>query len=118
MNGALETLVSQAHGAGELGLCGTIFKRGWLITTVLHVPITILLSFTGQICLTFLGQDAQVSEFAQLYVMLSVPKYYFLGMGDMTCLWLGCFKITLPPMIIQFVSVCLHLFCLEYLVVQ
>ena len=47
MNGALETLVSQAHGAGELGLCGAIYKRGWLIGTFLHIPIVLILCFTG-----------------------------------------------------------------------
>ena len=35
LNWALQTLVSQAHGANEIGLCGAVYKRAWAINTVL-----------------------------------------------------------------------------------
>ena len=44
LNGALETLVSQAYGAGNLQLCGTYLNRGLMIVVVCFIPITLALN--------------------------------------------------------------------------
>ena len=46
MNGALETLASQAFGAKKLHLCGQYLNRAWVINTVILVPLFVLLCFS------------------------------------------------------------------------
>ena len=48
MNGALETLVSQAHGARSLGLCGAVYKRACAINTALSIPLVCCLFFSRE----------------------------------------------------------------------
>ncbi len=43
MNGAVETLVSQAYGSGELRICGTYLNRGRLINTLFFLPLVVLI---------------------------------------------------------------------------
>ena len=43
MNGAAESLVAQAYGAGDLRICGVYLNRGRIINTVLYVPLVLLL---------------------------------------------------------------------------
>ena len=56
MNGAVETLVSQAYGAGQLRLCGIYLNRGRLINTIILVPLLVMLYFCREL-LEALGQD-------------------------------------------------------------
>jgi MATE family multidrug resistance protein len=44
LNGALETLCSQAAGNGELKLCGIYLNRGRLVILMSTVPIALILS--------------------------------------------------------------------------
>ena len=63
LNGALETLVSQAFGFGELRMCGILFNRGRIILTLAFIPLAIVLSFSEAI-LVSLKQDPEVSRHA------------------------------------------------------
>lgn len=49
LNGALETLVSQAYGARELSLCGVYLNRSRLIITIFFLPLILLLINTSSI---------------------------------------------------------------------
>lgn len=49
LNSALDTLISQAAGAGNLELCGKYLNRGRFILCCMFVPIAILLGFTENI---------------------------------------------------------------------
>ena len=42
INAAQETLTSQAYGNGNIVLCGTYLNRGFLINTVLYIPLALL----------------------------------------------------------------------------
>ena len=46
MNGAVETLVSQAYGNGQLRLCGVHLNRGRLILTAIFIPLATILTFS------------------------------------------------------------------------
>ena len=115
MNGALETLVSQAHGADNLGLCGVVYYRGWMINTVITVPLIIILLFSRSILEAF-GYSPEVSKYAMTFFVFSLPKTYFVGMWDHTKLYLGCFKNTVPGVFIQATTVLLHFAFLHLLV--
>ena len=54
MNSALDTLVSQSAGAGNLELCGVYLNRGRFIMTVAFVPVC-LLTFQIESIMLFLG---------------------------------------------------------------
>ena len=53
-NSALDTLVSQAAGAGNLKLCGVYLNRARFIMSVMFIPI-IALSFYIEEFLVFAG---------------------------------------------------------------
>jgi len=54
LNSTIETLVSQAWGAGEKKLCGVYLNRGRLILSLFFIPIFIILENTESI-LIYLG---------------------------------------------------------------
>ena len=90
MNGALETFVSQAHGAKEIGLCGAVYKRACVVNTAIAIPAITCLLFTHDILLWF-GYEAVVCLYAQKFFYLSIPKAYMLSLFDLIRLYLGCF---------------------------
>ena len=51
LNGALDTLVSQTYGFGELRLCAALFNRGLLILTLVFIPLAVLLCFVEPLML-------------------------------------------------------------------
>ena len=81
MNGALETLVSQAYGRGNLQLCGVYLRRGRLIMTLFFIPIAVILSQVNLI-LQLIGQDKMVAMYAQQYTLAFLPGMYLCGLFD------------------------------------
>ena len=49
LNGAQETLVSQAYGMKELELCGRYLNRGFMLLVVFFIPLAVLLIFVEDI---------------------------------------------------------------------
>jgi Na+-driven multidrug efflux pump len=62
MNAALDTLVSQAAGAGQLEKCGVFLNRGRFIMTVAFIPLA-LLTFKIESIMVQLGQDKEVAKY-------------------------------------------------------
>jgi len=56
LNGALETLVAQAYGSGNLKLCGVYLNRGRFILLVLNIPIIFILC-QAEYILVNIGQN-------------------------------------------------------------
>lgn len=67
VNTALETLVSNAYGRGNLRDCGTYLHRSIFVITLLSVPIMLLVHYTPTL-LMLIGSDPQVVEQTQLYL--------------------------------------------------
>ena len=109
MNGAVETLTSQAYGANELKLCGMYLNRGRLINTVFFVPMTIILCFTESF-LILLNQDSEVAKYAQAYALICLPGIYFQVMFNLKKRYLNCMWIAWVPMLTQIGSNPLHIF--------
>ena len=63
MNGALETLVSQAFGYGNITLCGVYLNRARVVGTLIFIPCVVLLIFAESILLK-LGQDPLTCQHA------------------------------------------------------
>ena len=118
MNGAAETLVSQAYGNGQLKLCGVHFNRGRLILTAFFIPLATLLMFSEHI-LIFIGQDPEVSAHTQEFLRYTLPAIYCYCMFDLTKRFLNCMTISWVPMTAQIVATVLHPFwCYHFVVVR
>ena len=63
LNGGVDTLVSQAFGAGELRLCGIILTRGCFVNTLFYLPM-ITVMFYSESLLLWLGQETLTSYWA------------------------------------------------------
>jgi multidrug resistance protein, MATE family len=75
-NSALETLVSQAFGAGNMKLAEDILRRNRLILIVLFIPITAALSYTEDLLLA-LGQDSVIANKSGNYCFRMIPGMLF-----------------------------------------
>ena len=81
LNGALETLVSQGYGAGDLKMCGTYLNRSRAVLLIFFIPVTIFLMKCESI-LVFIGQDEGVSKYSGKYIIAHLPGIIFLALFD------------------------------------
>ena len=63
MNNAMDTLISQAHGSGNLTLCGVYLNRARVIGTLSFIPVAIIL-FNVETLLLWLKQDPETVQYA------------------------------------------------------
>ena len=75
MNGALNTLVSQAAGACNIDLCLMYLKRCKIVMSLCFIPITILILFSEHLLL-LIGQIPEVSRYAHQYNLVFLPAIY------------------------------------------
>ncbi|KAM3144718.1 hypothetical protein pb186bvf_003027 [Paramecium bursaria] len=73
----LETLVSQAYGAKMYDLCGKLYHRALFISTVLLIPISLLMVLSGPI-LSLINSDTEITDATWAYTRLLMP-----------CIWLN-----------------------------
>jgi MATE family multidrug resistance protein len=72
LTGALNTLVSQAYGAGNIQQCGVYLNKARFVTFLAFIPVVITSQFIERL-LVFFGQDAEVAYYAQLYIQTYLP---------------------------------------------
>ena len=53
-NGAMETLVSQANGSGNIALCGVYLNRSRFVLLLSFIPISMVL-FQSEAILVYVG---------------------------------------------------------------
>ena len=124
LNGALETLVSQAYGASlnlketerfrdEMRkLCGQYLNIARLVNTLfMIVPTAILALFADEILITFFKQDAYVSELAIQYCILCMPGVWAMTQFDATKRFLSAQNHGGIPMVTQFITGGIQIFC-------
>ena len=115
MNTALETLVSQAHGAGHLKLGGEYLNRMRIILTLMFIPLCICLSFAEPFLLA-LGQDQEVVEIAAKYLMLQLPGMFMFALFDANRLFLNAMEVTQIATLILAVGLPFHILMANYFV--
>ena len=79
LSNALDTLISQAYGAGNLTLCGVYINRARVITSIVFIPVTLALMSTKPILL-FLGQEPATVDVASTYTKSMIPAIYLLNL--------------------------------------
>ena len=119
LNGAQETLTSQAYGSGNhLKLCGVYLNRGRMINITFYIPLALILCFFAETILVAIGQDPKVSRDAHSYICLTMPGIFFRGQFDLTKRFLQAMRITFVPMVVQILSTLLHVYLCFLLVVK
>jgi len=105
--GALDTLVSQAHGAGRTDEACAYFQRGRLIASLqLLWIVPVLLS--SEALLKSIGQDSVVSSLAAAYNRASAPALFCYFQFQATTKFLQNQCINVPPMLINLCCSVLH----------
>lgn len=110
LNGALESLISQAYGAKKYEACGIFLNRGKFVCTLLFVPITCIFYFSDKI-LIGLHQDAQISHVSRLYCCQILPGIWAMAMFDATRRFLSAQLVTTVSLYVQLATLTLHVFC-------
>lgn len=83
MNSALDTLCSQAYGAGNKLLLGLYLQRGLFLLSLLFIPILITNWFSATILIS-LGQPELISQKAGVFtrvLLLGIPPIWIYDMG-------------------------------------
>mmetsp|Transcript_12782 Transcript_12782/g.21610 ORF Transcript_12782/g.21610 Transcript_12782/m.21610 type:complete len:275 (+) Transcript_12782:30-854(+) len=114
LNSALDTLVSNAAGAGDLELCGVYLNRARVILTVCFLPI-ILIQRQLEGILLAAGQDAKVSAYTAEFIFYSLPGLYLLALQNAQLKFLNNLGKTKVPMYCNMVTVVMHPIWLYYL---
>ena len=115
-NCALDTLVSQAAGAGNLRQCGVYLNKSRFVVLCLFLPILAILLNTESV-LVALGQDKLVSAYSQQYNLVYLPGLLFKGFADCERRFLNNFGKNRIPFYTSLVGVVLHtFFCYVFVV--
>lgn len=81
INSALDTIISQAHGKGDKETIGLTLNRARLLSFICFLPL-IFFSMNASSILIWLGQDPIVSQYAQIYIRVYLPGFFFQIMND------------------------------------
>eukprot|EP01120_Amphizonella_sp_Union-15-10_P017341 TRINITY_DN9602_c0_g1_i1.p1 TRINITY_DN9602_c0_g1~~TRINITY_DN9602_c0_g1_i1.p1 ORF type:complete len:465 (-),score=36.68 TRINITY_DN9602_c0_g1_i1:43-1437(-) len=105
---AMDTLCSQAYGAGNLKSIGLILQKTCLLMLLLFFPIVLVWVFTEKIMLA-LGQDPLVSKLSAQFMQCMIPGLFFLWLFEIVRRFLLCQGITLPPFVVNIIVLPIHL---------
>ena len=81
INRAMDTLIPQAYGAGNITLCGVYLNRARVIGTLAFIPVSIILLNCNGMLLWF-SQDPETVSFASKYTRSMIPALYFMNLCD------------------------------------
>lgn len=103
----LDTLLSQAYGAGQMRTFGIYLQTSFYVVTLGLVPICAALWYTEDILL-LLGQDPKICADAGLYNQWLILGVWPFGMYEILMKFLQCQKIMWPPMITGVIAIILN----------
>ena len=115
LTSVLETLVSQAFGAGNSHLCSIHLNRARLVVSVAVIPCIICLYYTDFFLLC-LGQDPRIAELASQFTRASVIGLLPFFLYCCTSSFLRSYQLPNPPLIANIVGSVIHLFVSVYLI--
>lgn len=104
---AMDTLISQSKGAGNVELCGVYLNRSRFIVTLLFIPLCIL-SFYVEWFYNFIGMNPEVSYYAEQYVLSQIIGTYFYALNTCQVKFLNNMGKTRIPMISGTISMLVH----------
>lgn len=96
--GALETLISNAHGAQAHAKKGVILQRSLFITSIMCCAVVLMWTQMEGIML-LAGQDELLAKKASWYLMMTAPSLFFLAIADALKKYFSCQSLVIPPTI-------------------
>ena len=106
-NSTIDTLVSQAAGAGDKKLCGVILNRGRFVMSILFIPIIVIMLNAKNI-LVAVNMDPKVASYAQQYVLAFLPGLYIQGHADLQRRFLNSFGKNMVTFVCTAISIAFH----------
>ena len=94
--GALETLISNAHGANAHALKGVILQRAILVTTSM-CAVVILMWTKMETIMVFCGQEPALAASAAEYLLWISPSLVFLAASDAMKKFFTCQSLVVAP---------------------
>lgn len=104
----LISLAASSYGKKDFRLTALYFQRGCLINLCFFCFSFVILMFSRYF-LTFFGMDLIIVNYALDYIYYSIPSIFFFSFYDLAKGFLQVHGIFNPQLIIQIVSICLHL---------
>ena len=105
----MDPLVSQAHGEGDGEAAGLALQRGLIVAALVSVPLALLWLSTGSILLAF-GQQPEVAELAQAYMLARLPSAFGFNLFIAMRQYLASRTLTRPAMWVMFLCNVLNVF--------
>jgi len=105
----MDPMVSQAHGAGDGDGAALALQRGLIIAVLVSIPIGALWIATGW-SLELLGQDPEVADLAQTYMLARLPGVLGYHVYIALRQYLAGRTLTRPAMWVMFLSNALNIF--------
>ena len=99
INGALETLVSQAFGAKNNKLCGNALNRGYMSLIIVFVPIAIFLFFVRDTLILFKVEDDS-GIYARTYCRSLLVGIFIQAVFDLLRKFMICLGSPVIPTVI------------------
>ena len=106
-NGALDTYVTQAYGAGTKQMCGIYLNRGRIAVLIYLTPASIVLLFASSILQLF-GIPENIADVAGIYLRYNLPGIILMAYFETLRRFLFAIKKAHIPMICQIVATALH----------
>ncbi|CAI2385954.1 unnamed protein product [Moneuplotes crassus] len=108
LNGAIDTLVSQAYGNHKYYLCGCYLNRGRIIQAMFFIPEVIILLFTKEI-LILLAQEEDAADYGRTYVLILLLGIFTMTQFETVRRYLQGMEIFSLIMCIQCVTMVIHI---------
>ena len=97
----MDPIVSQAHGAGDGEASALALQRGLIVAVAVSLPLAALWIATGPM-LVFFGQDPEVAELAQAYMLARLPSALGFNLFIALRQYLAGRALTRPAMWVMF----------------
>ena len=104
---AVQTLASQAAGAGDAAALRRSLQRAYPISLLFSLPVMLLLLCLGPL-LRLLGRPPEFANAAAAYGLCILPVATLVGAQRAMTVWLAALQITRPVLLINLVLVPLH----------
>eukprot|EP00754_Rhynchopus_humris_P048514 Rhum_TRINITY_DN7835_c0_g1::Rhum_TRINITY_DN7835_c0_g1_i1::g.24733::m.24733/K03327/TC.MATE, SLC47A, norM, mdtK, dinF; multidrug resistance protein, MATE family len=96
LSNCLNTLCSQARGAGNKPLAGIWLQTSLLVYTAVIIPTFVLWAFTTKRVLRLVGLEDRLAEMGQTYALYSIPLAYCSGLRYCVDEYYSSLGIVLP----------------------
>jgi Na+-driven multidrug efflux pump len=109
-SGALQTMVSQASSLKDYSTCNNTLRAAMVVLVILYIPLALILYSIDLIMGdSMLNADPESVKYAVTYTRTIMTGFFFEAIYDLEKKYLLQFNNAFFPMLIQFVTLPLHI---------